>query len=85
VQADPAAGVKLRRCAGCYTVRFCSSACQRADWSQHKLVCESFGAARKKEAGLMLNAVVLEDEGLVGGFCRRARMWTVRSTMGERR
>lgn len=30
-----------RRCSGCSAVRFCSDACSRADWSQHKPFCKA--------------------------------------------
>ncbi|KAK0270633.1 hypothetical protein LTR35_010841 [Friedmanniomyces endolithicus] len=29
----------LRRCANCQDVKYCSRACQRSDWEEHKLVC----------------------------------------------
>ncbi|KAK3654134.1 hypothetical protein LTR56_004188 [Elasticomyces elasticus] len=32
--------VSLRRCANCRDAQYCSRACQRADWKQHKQVCE---------------------------------------------
>lgn len=30
-----------RRCSGCKAVRFCSEACSRTDWSQHKCFCKT--------------------------------------------
>ena len=38
-------GVKLRLCAGCRGVRYCSDACQRAHWSAHKAACRASAAA----------------------------------------
>ncbi|KAK0262826.1 hypothetical protein B0A54_09062 [Friedmanniomyces endolithicus] len=29
----------LRRCANCQDAKYCSRACQRSDWKEHKLVC----------------------------------------------
>ena len=34
-------GVKLSACSKCHAVRYCSTACQRAHWRAHKLVCIS--------------------------------------------
>ena len=33
-------GVKLKRCAACFQVAYCGSACQLADWVQHKIECK---------------------------------------------
>ncbi|KAI0741325.1 hypothetical protein C8Q80DRAFT_128957 [Daedaleopsis nitida] len=32
-------GQKLKRCTGCKTLVFCSKECQKASWSEHKLLC----------------------------------------------
>jgi hypothetical protein len=41
--APPAAAAaeegKLRRCAGCERVAYCSAACQATDWRRHKPFC----------------------------------------------
>ncbi len=37
--ATSGGGVKLRKCAGCRRVRYCSQECQAQHWAQHKLVC----------------------------------------------
>merc|ERR1712196_279653 len=29
----------FKKCAGCNLVRYCSKACQRADWKNHKKLC----------------------------------------------
>ena len=39
-------GVKLRKCARCRQVRYCSPACQAADWARHRAECSS-GAAEQ--------------------------------------
>ncbi|KAJ7142480.1 hypothetical protein C8R44DRAFT_865819 [Mycena epipterygia] len=31
---------KMKMCARCNVVRYCSKACQRADWAEHKLYCQ---------------------------------------------
>ncbi|KAJ6504444.1 hypothetical protein DFH09DRAFT_1335327 [Mycena vulgaris] len=31
---------KMKMCAKCNVVRYCSKACQRADWKEHKLYCQ---------------------------------------------
>ncbi|KAF8209576.1 hypothetical protein K438DRAFT_1929926 [Mycena galopus ATCC 62051] len=33
-------GRKMKMCAKCNVVRYCSKACQRSDWSEHKLYCQ---------------------------------------------
>ena len=37
----PAPGSKLRYCGGCNSKVYCSKLCAQADWTEHKLVCES--------------------------------------------
>ncbi len=32
--------VNMRKCTGCFYNRYCSSYCQKQDWSHHKSVCE---------------------------------------------
>ena len=32
---------KLLTCRGCFETRYCSEACQRENWSQHKQECQS--------------------------------------------
>lgn len=29
-------------CSGCNTIRYCSQACQKADWSIHKIICKKY-------------------------------------------
>ena len=31
--------VKLRSCASCRSARYCSSECQKKDWSKHRVIC----------------------------------------------
>ncbi|KAJ6500948.1 hypothetical protein C8R45DRAFT_897311 [Mycena sanguinolenta] len=33
-------GRKMKMCAQCNVVRYCSKSCQRSDWSEHKLYCQ---------------------------------------------
>jgi hypothetical protein len=39
------AGRKGVRCGGCRVARYCSPACQKEDWAQHRHVCRRLGAA----------------------------------------
>jgi MYND finger/Ankyrin repeats (3 copies) len=39
--------VKLRACAKCHAVRYCSTTCQRGHWAQHKSTCLSPEDARQ--------------------------------------
>jgi hypothetical protein len=43
---------KLRRCNGCKAVRYCSLACQRSDWSQHKRACRAVQSVVARERAL---------------------------------
>ncbi len=36
-------GIKLKSCAGCRNVRYCSRDCQAKDWPVHKLFCQKEG------------------------------------------
>ena len=38
------------RCAGCHSVRYCSTRCQRAGWRSHKFDCKRAKAAKTKAA-----------------------------------
>ncbi|KAJ7444359.1 hypothetical protein FB451DRAFT_1038671, partial [Mycena latifolia] len=38
-EAAESAVAAFKRCAGCHLVSYCSSACQRADWPNHKQLC----------------------------------------------
>eukprot|EP00747_Dinoflagellata_sp_TGD_P166433 gnl/TRDRNA2_/TRDRNA2_189211_c0_seq1.p1 gnl/TRDRNA2_/TRDRNA2_189211_c0~~gnl/TRDRNA2_/TRDRNA2_189211_c0_seq1.p1 ORF type:complete len:232 (-),score=48.65 gnl/TRDRNA2_/TRDRNA2_189211_c0_seq1:38-733(-) len=38
-------------CSRCRQVRYCSSSCQQAHWSQHKVVCEARGQQKQLDAG----------------------------------
>jgi hypothetical protein len=50
--APAAAEQKLKRCAGCGRVAFCSAACQAADWRRHKRFCTGGMLADSAEAAL---------------------------------
>jgi hypothetical protein len=39
---DP--GVELQLCSGCCAVRYCSPACQKADWKAHRAACRALRA-----------------------------------------
>ena len=41
----------LRRCGGCGTVRYCSEACSRAHWREHKVACRRLQAEQAAAAG----------------------------------
>lgn len=47
-------GDKLKRCAGCSRVAFCSPRCQKADWARHKAAC---GAAAATPEAVLADAV----------------------------
>ncbi|CZT49523.1 uncharacterized protein RSE6_10384 [Rhynchosporium secalis] len=36
---NPAENAKLLRCGGCENIEYCSKACQKADWKEHKIIC----------------------------------------------
>ena len=41
--------IKLKKCTGCYLVRYCSIKCQRGHWPQHKRVCRKRAAELRDE------------------------------------
>ena len=52
VCANPGCGAKrgLRRCGGCHTVRYCSEACSRTHWREHKAECRRVQAEQAQAA-----------------------------------
>ncbi|KAB2571060.1 putative egl nine 1 protein [Lasiodiplodia theobromae] len=40
-------GVKLKTCAKCLRIKYCSSECQREHWTEHKKECKKDGLPRK--------------------------------------
>ena len=48
--ASEASQKRGRRCAGCALLRYCSAACQQADWQGHRATCRLL--VRRKAAGL---------------------------------
>jgi hypothetical protein len=44
----PAPGVKLRYCGRCEKITYCSTQCAKADWAEHKVVCETFREDHKR-------------------------------------
>ncbi|EED85952.1 predicted protein [Postia placenta Mad-698-R] len=39
--AEGVDGAKMKKCTGCKRILYCGSACQAADWSQHKAKCKN--------------------------------------------
>ncbi|KAH3953436.1 MYND-type zinc finger protein samB [Parastagonospora nodorum] len=39
--------LSMNNCTGCGDIRYCSTVCQKADWTVHKLLCSSFAAGFK--------------------------------------
>ena len=37
--------VNLKKCSRCKTVKYCSRACQKDDWKEHRAVCNAAAAA----------------------------------------
>ena len=46
------------RCAGCFLVHYCNTACQKEDWKKHRLVCKET-RAKYKEAKIENSSVFL--------------------------
>lgn len=46
----PALGEKLLKCGRCRAVTYCNQDCQKADWSQHKVVCSSPAEGGRRRA-----------------------------------
>lgn len=42
---EPGSGVRLMTCNGCEEARYCSKACQKGHWKQHKQACRAAQAA----------------------------------------
>jgi len=47
--SPPAPGDKLRYCGRCEGTMYCSKQCAKADWAEHKVVCETMREEVKKE------------------------------------
>ncbi|KAF8966122.1 hypothetical protein BDZ97DRAFT_1756822 [Flammula alnicola] len=45
-------GQLLKTCASCKTVRYCSKACQKAHWPEHKICCRTNSAVRNVRKSL---------------------------------
>lgn len=58
-----AAGARGGLCAGCKDARYCTAACQRAHWPEHKAACK--GASAKAKAALRdMSAALAEARGV---------------------
>ena len=59
----------LRACTGCYQVRYCSKACQKAHWPRHKFDCRGY---RLKPADTLVSCCwedeFPEDQTVLEGF-----------------
>jgi hypothetical protein len=75
-QKPPAAGNKMQACGRCRAATFCSEACQREAWPEHKLVCERARAARERTLADFAN----DSESGVSG---RARVKRVKEHFGK--
>ncbi|RDX52875.1 hypothetical protein OH76DRAFT_132344 [Lentinus brumalis] len=42
-------GVKLKECGGCRNILYCSGKCQKAEWPQHKAVCQAGPPAQQEK------------------------------------
>jgi hypothetical protein len=47
--ANTSDGAKLRKCAGCRAVRYCSPACQKAHWREHRAACKAAQQAQGRQ------------------------------------
>eukprot|EP00823_Brevimastigomonas_motovehiculus_P008204 TRINITY_DN7487_c0_g1_i1.p2 TRINITY_DN7487_c0_g1~~TRINITY_DN7487_c0_g1_i1.p2 ORF type:complete len:181 (+),score=35.24 TRINITY_DN7487_c0_g1_i1:88-630(+) len=65
----PPTGTKLKVCSGCSEVAYCSRECQRAHWSEHKLVCK-----RKEKKGEGIT-VEWDDQKRINKFGRLHNHW----------
>lgn len=77
--------VPLSCCGKCRLARYCSPACQRANWAVHRLQCRAPGDHRPGDVVQLQNLLVLEGTNLNGQFVvvvrrdeqRRAGCWLV--------
>ena len=68
--------VSTKRCSGCKFVRYCSVACQKANWKKHKLVCK----AAQSSSGvafcrLLKSWGLMNDEELVKEMEHYSDLW----------
>jgi hypothetical protein len=47
-------GIKLKRCAACNSVRYCSEECQRAAWKLHRIECKKIKERLEADKELLL-------------------------------
>ena len=47
---------------GCYSVKYCGSKCQRADWNVHKRLCKArqkeYVVVRRRSENILMNFVI---------------------------
>jgi hypothetical protein len=68
------AGRKGVRCGGCRVARYCSPACQQADWPRHRHMCRRLAAgAGARPSAPPQQAVGQQQDGAMGRRRKRAR------------
>ena len=50
-------GVTFVQCAGCRRTRYCTRACQKTDWKNHRVLCEAI-VAQNKRVSMEINELI---------------------------
>ncbi|KAH7379249.1 hypothetical protein DE146DRAFT_761442 [Phaeosphaeria sp. MPI-PUGE-AT-0046c] len=53
----------LKQCNSCHNIRYCSTECQKADWSVHKIVCKSFRKSIEAADPNHIRAIYFPEKG----------------------